>query len=114
MGVDMIEEYTPVRLDTKAPHFVSDQAFEEQADGVQTFAPELDSEGGMSAEFIETSSAQGYEYDGNYVLVLDGGCMIDGQSYAQDMLVVTTGVEPQAFEIAASAGGTCLVLAVSF
>jgi hypothetical protein len=114
MGVDMIEEYTPIKLDTEDPDFIADQAFEEGAEGVQTFAPELDSEGGMSAEFIETSSAEGYDYEGNYVLVLDGSCTIDGESYTQDMLAVTTGVAAEAFVIAAGEDSTCLALAVSF
>lgn len=114
MSTDMIEEYTPIKLDTEDADFVADQAFEEQADGVQTFAPVLDSGGGMSAEFIETSATDTYDYEGNYVLVLDGSCAIDGESYAEDMLVVTTGVAPESFEVAASEGSTCLALAVSF
>jgi hypothetical protein len=101
-------------LDTDDPDFVADQAFDDEAEGVQTFAPELDSEGGMSAEFVETSSAEGYDYEGNYVLVLDGSCTIDGESYTEDMLVVTTGVAPESFDIAASENATCLALAVSF
>jgi hypothetical protein len=114
MSTDMIGEYTPIKLDTEDPDFVSDQAFEEAAEGIQTFAPDLDSMGGMSAEFIETSAAESYSYEGNYVLVLDGTCEIDGESFAEDMLVATTGVEPLAFAIAAGDDGACLALAVSF
>jgi len=114
MGTDMIEEYTPVKLDTEDPEFTTDNSFEEAGEGVETFAPELDSEGGMSAEFIETASADAYDYEGNYVLVLDGSCEIDGDTYTEDMLVVTEGIAPIAFTVSATAASTCLALGVSF
>lgn len=114
MGTDMIEPYTPITLDTEDPDFTSEHPFDEQETGVLTFAPELDAAGGMSAEFIETTSAAAYEYTGTYVLVLDGSCEIDGDTYAEDMLVASKTVVPEPFTIAASASSTCLVMAVSF
>lgn len=114
MGTDMIEAYTPVRLDTEAADFTTDNPFEEQDPGIDTFAPELDTEGGMSAEFVAISSDDTYEYAGNYVLVLDGSCEIDGETCTEDMLVVSEAVEPVDFAVSATAGSTCLALAVSF
>ena len=70
--------------------------------------------GGMSAEFIETTSTEDYVYTGNYVVVLEGSCEIEGETQAEDMLVVTEAVEPRAFKVSATEGGTCLALAVSF
>lgn len=114
MGTDMIEEYTPVRFDTEDPDFTTDNTFEDAAEGVEAFAPDLDSAGGMSAVFIAATSEDVFDYEGNYVLVLDGSCEIDGATYSEDMLVVTEGVAPIAFTVSATIDGTCLALGVSF
>lgn len=113
-ATDKIEEYTPVRIDTEAADLTSQYPFEEKAEGVRTFAPALAGEGGMSAEFIETSSAVAHGFEGNYVLVLEGSCEIDGATYGEDMLVVAKALTPRAYAVAAPAGSTCLALGVSF
>jgi hypothetical protein len=114
MSVDKIEEYTPVRIDTDDADLTSTYSFEEKKKGIQTYAPELDGMGGMSALFVETKSTTAYEYKGNYLVVIEGSCVIDGMTYPKDMLVVTKTVEPEAFKLAATKGKSCLALGVSF
>ena len=114
MSTDLIGAYTPTRIDTDASDLTSALAFEEKPTGVRTFAPELDGMGGMSAKFIELASAKSYQFDGNYLAVLEGSCEIDGVKYGQDMLVVTKTVEPEAFKVKAAKGSSCLVMGVSF
>jgi hypothetical protein len=111
---DEIEEYTPIRIDTEAADLKSAYEFEEAAEGVLTYAVPLDDEGGMSAAFIETTSPDDYEYEGNYLLVIEGSCDIDGVTYEEDMLVVAKTVTPQAFAIAASDSDPCLAMGISF
>ena len=114
MSTDLIEEYTPLRIETDDPELTSDYPFDEEKDGVAVFTAPLDESGGLSAQFIEISSSEGYDYDGNYLLVLAGSCDIDGETYGEDMLVVTKTVEPQSFEVTATEDSTCLALGVSF
>ncbi|HKP60800.1 MAG TPA: cupin domain-containing protein [Polyangiales bacterium] len=115
MSTDKIGEYTPIRIDTDAADLKSALAFEEKQVGVDTFAPELDSAGGMSATFIESKSSRAYGYRGNYLVVLEGSCSIDGVTHATDMLVVTKTVEPETFAVkAGNQGGRCLAMGVSF
>lgn len=70
--------------------------------------------GGMTAELLESASVDDYSYVGNYVLVLDGSCVIDSVRYGENTLVVATTIEPQPFTIAAPTGETCLAMALSF
>jgi hypothetical protein len=114
MATDQIEEYTPVRIDTEDEALTGTYPFEEAQADVQAFAVPLDEAGGMSAEFIETSSVEGYAFDGNYVLVLEGSCVVDGATLGEDMLVVTEGVTPTPFVVTATADESCLALGVSF
>ncbi len=60
------------------------------------------------------SKFTGADYVGNYVLVLDGSCVIDSVRYGENTLVVATTIEPQPFTIAAPTGETCLAMALSF
>jgi len=110
-STDSIGDYTPIRIDTAD---LTGYEFEEQQADVKTFSPALDSEGGLSAEFIETTSANAFTYTGNYVLVLQGSCVIDGTTYGEKSLVVAKAVEPLPYRISASKGADCLVLGVSF
>jgi hypothetical protein len=114
MATDQIEEYTPVRIDTEDEELTSEYPFEVTQPDVQTFAVPLEEEGGMTAEFIETSSTDDYTFTGNYVLVLEGTCEVDGTSYGENMLVVTKDVEPTPFVVAAPPDESCLALGVSF
>jgi hypothetical protein len=114
MGTDMIEEYEPIRIDAKDPELTSTYEFDEVADGISVFEPELVASGGMSAQLIETTSPEDYDFEGNYLLVLRGRCEIEGEGYAEDMLVVAKTVEPKAYKIAAIDDETCLAMGISF
>ena len=113
-NTDLIGEYTPVRIDTEDPELTDDLAFEEQTTGVSTYAIPIDDMGGMTAEFIATTSSEVQIYVGNYLLVLEGDCEIDGETYGEEMLVVTKTVVPQPYAIAAAGDATCLAMGVSF
>lgn len=111
MSTDLIGEYTPVRIETGA---MGDYRFEEQATGVMTYEVPLAEEGGLSGRFFEIDGAQdAFEYMGNYVLVLEGGCSIGGVPVAAQTLVVTKGVAPESFSLSASSA-PCRALGVSF
>lgn len=113
-NTDLIEEYTPVRIDTTAPDLTTTYDFMEQSAGLQSYAVPLAGMGGLSAELIETSSPDPYTYDGNYLLVLEGSCDIEGVTLAQGMLVVAKTVVPEPYRVNASTGSTCLAMGVSF
>ena len=107
---DLIGEYTPIRIDT------TDLTgyFDDSGADVQTFSPALDSEGGLSAEFIETTTSEPFTYRGNYLLVLGGSCQIDGKTYGEKRLVVSKAVDPLAYQISAGQAASCVALGVSF
>ncbi|HYP75683.1 MAG TPA: cupin domain-containing protein [Polyangiaceae bacterium] len=113
-STDLIGEYEPVRIDTTDPDLSQSYPFEERQPGTKTFAAPLDGEGGLSAEFVDTSSADAYSYVGNYLLVLKGTCEIEGLPFGRGQLIVTKTVEPQAFAVTAAKGGSCLAMGVSF
>ncbi|MGB3199825.1 MAG: cupin domain-containing protein [Nodosilinea sp.] len=113
-NTDLIEAYTPVQIDTAAPDFETIYPFEAVQEGVSTYTVPLDPAGGMSSQFIKTTSSESYEYTGNYLLVLEGSCSIDGTPFGQDMLVVATTVDPQAYTISTAEGEACLALGLSF
>jgi hypothetical protein len=113
-GTAMIGEYTPIRIDTDADDLTSEYPFEEKKAGVRTFAPALDSAGGLSAEFIEIKSSKAYDYTGNYLLVVKGSCDIEGVTLADDKVVVSKSTEPQTYKVTAPKDGTCLAMGVSF
>ncbi|MBE9112182.1 cupin domain-containing protein [Nodosilinea sp. LEGE 07298] len=113
-NTDLIEAYTPVQIDTAAPNFETVYPFEDVQDGVSIYPAPLDPAGGMSSQFIKSTSLESYEYTGNYLLVLEGSCTIDGTSFDSDMLVVATTVETQSYQVSAVAEGRCLALGLSF
>jgi len=113
-STDLIGEYEPVRIDTTDPDLTLTYEFKDQKTGVKTFAAPLDSEGGLSAEFIETKSSDAHDFTGNYLLVLKGSCEIEGITFGEGKLVVTKTVQPTPFQIAATKASTCLALGVSF
>jgi hypothetical protein len=112
MKTDLIESYTPVRIDTRAD-LKSEYTFEEKKTGVTTFAPDLEASGGMSALFVSSSSSEPYTVKANYLTVIKGACLIDGKASKAGTLAVAKAVAPETFELAAD-GGECLVLSVSF
>jgi hypothetical protein len=110
-----IGEYTPLRIDTADPELKIKHAFEPQEGGVRIFQPSLDASGGMSGAFLELTSSEGvHMYTGNYLLVLEGACDIDGTPREAQRLVVAKTIEPQPFRVAAAGESACLVLGVSF
>jgi hypothetical protein len=111
-NTDLIEEYTPVRIETSD---MNEYPFEQKGTGIRTFEAPLIEAGGMRAEFIEiTSPADAYDYQGNYLLVLEGSCDFDGSTFGEEMLVVAKTIEPLPFKVAASDDGSCLAMGVSF
>lgn len=113
MDTDLIEEYTPVTIDTTDPDLTTEYDFVELADGLSTYTVPLDEDGGMAAELIETSASDAYTFDGNYILVLEGTCVIQGASEGPGMLIVAKTIANQTYEISASSG-TCLAMGISF
>jgi hypothetical protein len=113
-NTSLIGEYTPIRIDTSAADLTTAYPFVESTPGVRAFSPALDSNGGMTAAFIDITSAGDYVYQGNYLLVLEGSCDIEGVTIAKDKLVVGKTVTPRSYRVAASSGSTCLAMGVSF
>lgn len=113
-STDLIEAYTPIQIDTADPNLETIYPFEPVQDGVSIYDIPLDPEGGMSSQFIESTSLESYTYTGNYLLVLEGSCSIDGTTFAEDMLVVATTVEAQSYNVSAAEGSSCLALGLSF
>jgi hypothetical protein len=114
-ATDLIEEYTPLRIDTAASDLMSAYPFELEGTAVRRFDAPLNREGGMSAQFIEiTSPDETYDFGGNYLLVLGGRCAIDGVAFGEQMLIVANSIEPQPFEVTSSENSSCLAMGVSF
>jgi hypothetical protein len=110
-----IGEYSPLRFDTADPELMSKYPFEPREAGVRAFQAPLDSAGGMSGVFIEVASADAlHQFTGNYLLVLDGRCDIDGTALDPRRLVVATSIEPQSFRVAAAAPSGCRAMGISF
>ena len=114
MMTDRIGEYTPLRIDTDAPDLTTQFTFDQKMPGVRVFTPSLDATGGLRAEFLQVTSSQAYSYVGNYLLVLEGSCDIEGMTIGKDTLVVAKQVMPQPYRVATSGSGSCLALGVSF
>lgn len=114
VNTDSIEAYTPVRIDTTAPDLTTSLDFVERAEGVQTYTVPTVEAGGLAAELIHTTSSEPYAFEGNYLLVLEGGCAVEGVSLAPGLLVVAPSVVPQSYQVGAASDGTCLALGVSF
>jgi hypothetical protein len=113
-STDLIEEYEPVSIDTTDEDMMDEHPFEDAQDGVRTFSPPLVENGGMSASFIESTSSEDFTFTGNYVLVLEGSCVIDGVTHAEDTVVVEKSLEPIPFVVKAKTGERCFALGVSF
>jgi hypothetical protein len=114
-ATDLIQEYTPLRIDTAASDLMSAYPFELEGTAVRKFDAPLNNEGGMSAQFIEiTSPEEAYDFGGNYLLVLAGRCDIEGVAFGEQTLVVAKTIEPQPFKITSSENSSCLAMAVSF
>jgi quercetin dioxygenase-like cupin family protein len=109
-----IETYTPVRMDLTASDLTSQYAFAPASKGVRTHSVPLEEAGGMRAELIELTPGSSYTYQGNYVLVLSGGCSIAGSAYAAKQLAVTNAVETRSYTLTAAPGGACMLLAMAF
>jgi hypothetical protein len=114
-STDLIEEYTPVRIDTESDTLLDDYDFEPSGTGIEMFEIPLDPSGGMSAAFLSIEpESEDTEFTGNYVLVLEGTCEIDGAEYGENTLVVTTDVVPEVFAVGATDSEPCLAMGISF
>jgi hypothetical protein len=113
-NTNLIEEYTPVRIDTTAADLTTTYTFAEKGPGIRSYAVPLAELGGLEAELIETTSAEAYAFEGNYLLVLKGSCDIEGVSFATGTLVVAKSIVPQPYAINATADSSCLAMGVSF
>jgi hypothetical protein len=113
-NTDLIGDYRPVQIDTADPDFETMYPFTEAQENVSVYPVPLDPGGGMSSQFIQSTSLESYEYVGNYLLVLKGSCTIDGTTFAQETLVVATTIETQSYQVSAVEGSSCLALGLSF
>jgi hypothetical protein len=113
-STDQIGEYTPIRVDTDDAELTMTYPFDEESSGVRLFAPPLDAMGGLGAEFLEVTSSGKYEFEGNYLLVLEGSCDVEGVAFGKDKLIVAETVEPESFEVTATKKRSCLAMGVSF
>ncbi|HEX4352481.1 MAG TPA: hypothetical protein VHZ95_06195, partial [Polyangiales bacterium] len=68
----------------------------------------------MSAEFIEITSSESYDYSGNYLLIIRGTCDIEGMTLGKDRVVVSNTIEPQPYKLTKSNDDSCLAMGVSF
>ncbi|MGB3787357.1 MAG: cupin domain-containing protein [Phormidesmis sp.] len=118
-NTDLVKEYTPVQINTAADDIEAlypfkNTPFENKQNGVWLYDVPLDPMGGMSSQLIKSTSAKGYQYQGNYLLVLKGSCNINGTTFGEKTLVVASTVAAQSYEIRAIAHRPCLVLGLSF
>jgi hypothetical protein len=113
-ATDKIEDYTPITIDTKDPDLTLSYDFAKQPSGAHVFEPALAADGGLSASFFELSGTDSYGFVGNYLLVLDGSCDVEGVTLPKQQLVVADGVDPLPYAVKASKGAKCLALGVSF
>ena len=109
-----IEDFTPVHINTAEPHWEARYPFTTRQDGVRTYDIPLAPAGGLSAQLIQSTTPESYAYNGNYLLVLEGRCCIDGRYFDPQMLVVAHTVAAQSYRISAVAGHACLVFGLSF
>jgi len=113
MATDLIEEYTPVRIDTSMPDLARTYPLERKRSGVRTYTVPLDTAGGMAAELVEISAGS-YSFRGNYLVVVEGACEIAGVRYGRRKAAVAKTIEPGTFVVAADGDERCFLLGVSF
>ncbi|NJL46948.1 MAG: hypothetical protein HC929_04900 [Leptolyngbyaceae cyanobacterium SM2_5_2] len=113
-NTDLIQDYTPVHIDTAVPDLTALYPFEAAQAGISLYTVPLDPTGGISSQFIKSTSSESHGYVGNYLLILEGSCTIDGTRFYKDMLIVATTVNPQSYQISVTKGQTCLALGLSF
>ena len=114
-GTDAIGEYTPLRVDTGAADIAAAYPFVDEPGGASVYQIPLAPEGGMTSELVRLDAASApYRYSGNYLLVVEGRCEIDGHPHGERRLVVAHTVEPQPFSVTPSAASGCTLLALGF
>ncbi|MGB3613553.1 MAG: cupin domain-containing protein [Elainellaceae cyanobacterium] len=114
INTNLIRRYTPVRLDVTSSKVETTYPFRAIQDGVQIYKVPLDSTGGISSQLVKSVSSKRYAYSGNYLLVLNGRCHINGTSFNAGMLIVAASIEAQSYIISAAEGIPCLLLGLSF
>lgn len=114
MSTDLIQEYTPVRIDTTADDLTTAYEFTEVKEGVSTYPVPIDAEGGLTAELLSITSSETYSFEGNYLLVLRGSCDVEEKTLGSNMLVVAKTLEPESYTVTASKDSECLAMGLSF
>ena len=110
-NTDLITDYSPVIIDTMEETGNMTTVTTLVADNGHTeYEVPLDETGGMSAAFIEVKDTP-HTYEGNYVLILKGPCMVNDKEYDEQMLIVAKGIPTISFELK---GSECKVLGVAF
>lgn len=112
---ELIQPYEPVRIDTTQADFFSHHPAKQLGPGVQSFEIPLKEDGGMSGQFLGIGApAKRHTFTGNYLLVLNGVCEIDGQKLGRQSLIVARTIVPEPFEIAPADASPCFAMGVAF
>jgi hypothetical protein len=83
-------------------------------DGTACYALPLPADGGMSTRFVKPK-AEPVALTANVLLVLQGSCVIRGETLSADTLLVTESSDPTAYRVAATASGEdCLLMQLAF
>lgn len=82
------------------------------ADGSLCYALPLAADGGMSSRFVKPQAAS-VALTANVLLVLQGSCVVAGQTLAAETLLVHKSTEPGSFQVAAGTPG-CLLFELAF
>jgi len=113
-NLNYIKGYTPITIDGAGFDSPTTYPFERVQDGIEVYKVPLESEGGMTAQVIQSTSADSYTCSGNYLLVLRGRCCVNGAIFNAGMLTVATGIKAQSYSIRAAADSSYSALCLSF
>lgn len=110
----LIEDYTPIKVDTTAPDLEKIYPFKRRQNSLWTYDIPLDPRGGMRSQLIKSTSSQPYRYQGNYLLILKGSCAINRTAFKAKTLVVATTIEPQLYDLSTDDNSFYLALGLAF
>ncbi|MFT3924222.1 MAG: cupin domain-containing protein [Myxococcales bacterium] len=82
------------------------------ADGSLCYALPLVESGGMRSRLVKPQAGP-LDLQANVLLILQGSCMVGDQALAADTLVVSKGVDPAAYRVAAGAP-ECMLMELAF
>lgn len=84
------------------------------ADGSQCYTPALDASGGMASRFTKLTKARQITMAANVLLVLEGECVVETQTYAAGTLLVAQAEQPLNYWLTGSKGNGCLLFSLTF